>query len=413
VSDVVRTLTGYDSGSLPMKINLTDRFVAGAKADATVRSDFFDSTARGLSLRVSGTGVKSWCYHLTRNGKRERITLGSYPAIGLADARRLAVEARAALEGGEDPRDLVTARQRGAMTVSDLFDIYLTEHVQTNRRSPGEVERRLRKNILPVIGAVPLANIHRRDITRTVQPVLKRGAPLEATLVFADLRTMLRWGVRTGYLDHDPTIGMQKPASAKTGERVLSDEEIATLWNRLPQALPRSVTQQRILRLCLITGQRVGEIAGMRRTELNLETRAWSLPGSRTKNKHPHLVPLSDLAVRIIREAIADAGESPFVFPVGDTTASTNQVAHAAARGDFGIADWSPHDLRRTALTRMAEMGTPPIVLGYVANHRTTTHAGVTLAVYSKYNYESEKRQALEAWAARLLAIVGGGGANG
>ena len=292
------------------------------------------------------------------------------------------------------------------MTVSDLFDIYLTEHVRTNRRSPGEVERRLRKNALPVIGAVPVANIHRRDITRTVQPVLKRGAPLEATLVFADLRAMLRWGVRGGYLDHDPTIGMRKPASAKTGERVLSDEEIATLWNRLPQALPKSVTRQRILRLCLITGQRVGEIAGMRRTELNLEARTWSLPGSRTKNKHPHLVPLSDLAVGVIREAIADAGESPFLFPVGDTTASPNHLAHAAARGDFGIADWSPHDLRRTALTKMAEMGIPPIVLGYVANHRTTTKAGVTLAIYSKYSYENEKRQALEAWADRLLEIV-------
>jgi integrase len=395
-----------------MKINLTDRFVAGAKADATGRADFFDSTARGLSLRVSGTGVKSWCYHLTRNGKRERVTLGSYPAIRLADARRLAVEARTALEGGEDPRDLVTARQRGAMTVGDLLEIYLAEHVQTNRRSPGEVERRLRKNILPVIGAVTLANIHRRDITRTVQPVLKRGAPLEATLVFADLRAMLRWGVRGGYLDVDPTIGMQKPASAKTGERVLSDEEIAKLWNGLPRALPRSPTRQRIIQLCLVTSQRVGEVAGMRRTELNLDARTWSLPGSRTKNKHPHLVPLSDLAVRIIREAISDAGESPFVFPVGDATASTNQVAHAAARGDFGIADWSPHDLRRTALTKMAEMGIPPIVLGYCANHRTTTKAGVTLAVYAKYSYESEKRQALEAWAHRLLAIVGEG-ANG
>jgi integrase len=282
-----------------MKINLTDRFVAGAKANAAGRADYFDSTARGLSLRVSGTGVKSWCYHLTRNGKRERITLGSYPAIGLADARRLAVEARGALEGGKDPRDLVTARQRGAMTVNDLFEIYLTEHIRINLRTAIETERRCRKNILPVIGAVPLANIHRRDITRTVQAVLMRDAPIEATLVFANLRAMLRWGVRQGYLDHNPIIGMQKPASARVGERVLSDEEIRTLWNRLPVALPRSVTRQRILKLCLITGQRVGEIAGMRRAELNLEARTWSLPGSRTKNKHAHLVPLSRLAVGI------------------------------------------------------------------------------------------------------------------
>jgi integrase len=392
-----------------MKINLTDRFVAGAKADASGRSDYFDSTARGLSLRVSGTGVKSWCYHLTRNGKRERITLGSYPAIGLADARRLAVEARGAFEGGEDPRDLVMARQRGAMTVKDLFEIYLTEHVQTNLRSAVEMERRSRKNILPVIGAVPLANIHRRDITRTVQPVLNRGAPVEATLVFANLRAMLRWGVRGGYLDHDPTIGMQKPASAKIGERTLSTEEIHTLWHRLPHALPRSVARQRIIMLCLATAQRVGEIAGMRRSELDLEARTFFLPGSRTKNGSAHAVPLADLAVEIIREAIADAGESPFVFPVGESYASPNRLARAISRADFGIPRWSPHDLRRTALTKMAEMGTPPIVLGYVANHRTTTKAGITLQVYSRHDFAVEKREALERWAARLLAIVGQG----
>jgi integrase len=228
-------------------------------------------------------------------------------------------------------------------------------------------------------------------------------------LVFADLRAMLRWGVRQGYLDHNPIIGMQKPASAQVGERVLSDEEIRTLWNRLPVALPSSVTRQRILRLCLLTGQRVGEVAGMRLLELNLGARTWSLPGSRTKNKHPHLVPLSDLAVGIIREAIADAGESPFVFPVGDASASPNRLARAVARADFGLAHFSPHDLRRTTLTAMASMGVPPIVLGYVANHRTTTKAGITLAVYSKHTYESEKRTALEAWADRLLAIVGQG----
>jgi integrase len=217
---------------------------------------------------------------------------------------------------------------------------------------------------------------------------------------------MLRWGLRQGYVDHDPTVGMQKPASARVGERVLSNAEISSLWHGLPHALPNSVTRQRILKLCLVTGQRVGEIAGMRRTELNLDARTWSLPGSRTKNKNAHEVPLASLAVEIIREAITDAGESPFVFPLNNAPASPNRLARAVARADFGIARWSPHDLRRTALTKMAEAGTPPIVLGYVANHRTTTKAGITLAVYSKYSYEVEKREALNRWADKLLAIV-------
>ena len=85
-----------------------------------------------------------------------------------------------------------------------------------------------------------------------------------------------------------------------------------------------------------------------------------------------------------------------------------NEISKERPKGRFGIEPWSAHDLRRTALTGMARLGVAPIVLGHVANHRTTTRAGVTLAVYSQYTYDKEKRAALDLWAARLLAICGG-----
>jgi integrase len=128
-------------------------------------------------------------------------------------------------------------------------------------------------------------------------------------------------------------------------------------------------------------------------------------------------VPLSDLAIEIIKEAMADAGEDGPIFPCGDGSLSPAAVARTILRaneatkerplGRFGIAAWSAHDLRRTALTGMARLGVAPIVLGHVANHRSTTRAGVTLAVYSQYTYDREKREALELWADRLTAIVG------
>src|SRR5262249_28653028 len=156
---------------------------------------------------------------------------------------------------------------------------------------------------------------------------------------------------------------------------------------------PRSLECQRIIKLCLITAQRVGEVAGMVPAELDLKAREWRLPGVRTKNGHPHVVPLSDLAIEIIKEAMADAGKGAPLFPAGKgslppaAVARTIVRAHATSKerphGRFGIAPWSAHDLRRTALTGMARLGVAPIVLGHVANHRTTTRAGVTLAVYS------------------------------
>src|SRR5262249_43277763 len=151
---------------------------------------------------------------------------------------------------------------------------------------------------------------------------------------------------------------------------------------------------------------RVGEVAGILRSELDLKAREWRLPGSRTKNQYPHVVPLSGLAIELIEEALADAGRGEPVFPCGDGSLSPVAVARTILRanetsderplGRFGIASWSAHDLRRTALTNMARLGVAPIVLGHVANHRTTTRAGVTLAVYSHYAYDSEARGALD-----------------
>ena len=184
---------------------------------------------------------------------------------------------------------------------------------------------------------------------------------------------------------------MDAPSPTRWRDRVLNDAEIRRLWHVLPTALPRQIDCQRVLRLCLLTGQRVGEVAGMRRDELDLNTRTWALAGVRTKNGHPHSVPLSDPAVGIIEQALADAGDRPCLFAL-PPVAVARFVERAQAK--FGIMPaWVAHDLRRTALTQMAALGVEPVVLGHVANHRTTTRAGVTLSVYVKHSYDAEKRR--------------------
>jgi integrase len=400
------------------KVALTDRFVSHAKAQGVPQLDYFDEGVPGLALRVSSTGRKTWTFHYTSpgDGKRARLTLGTYPATTLANARGLATEARGSVEAGNDPR----TRTSGAMTVAALVQSYVEKHVAPLRTAT-EIERRIRKNIVPVIGTVKLADFHRRDVNRCVDPIVKRGSPIEAARAFEDLRAMLRWAVSRGDLDHNPIDGMKKPATSKPRERVLSEDEILALWMGLPTALANTPTCQRIIKLCLITGQRVGEVAGMRRGELDLKHALWSLPGSRTKNGHPHAVPLSDVAIGIIEEALAD-GDGTFVFPSDDSASGTvpprsiaKTLLHALKptkeyqKGRLGLTPFTPHDLRRTALTGMAKLGVAPIVIGHVANHRTTTKAGMTLAVYIQHQYEREKREALELWADRLAGIIGGG----
>jgi integrase len=376
-----------------MRVLLTDRFCQHAKS-AQPQTDYFDENVSGLALRVTKLGTKAWTFHYT-SGKRRRLTLGRYPALSLAAARTAATEAGTAIAEGRDPR------APGVMTVAVLSEAYIRSIQARGLRSAGEIERRVRKDILPIIGNVAIEVLHRRDVTRVLDA--KSAQPIAARRAFEDLRAMVRWAVSRGDLDHSPLDGMKGPAISKIRERVLSEEEIRTLWLALPMALPKA---QQIIKLCLVTGQRIGEVCGLQRSELDLAKGLWSLPGARTKNGHPHTVPLSGLAIEIIEEALTHTPASAqSVFAL-----SAPRVAESikAAQSRIRLAQWTAHDLRRTALTQMAALGIPPIVRGHVANHRTTTRAGVTLGVYDQYSYDKEKREALALWADRLRGIIDG-----
>jgi integrase len=373
-----------------MTVLLTDKFCSAIKSPK--RNDYFDSKTRGLMLRVTPNGVKTFVLqYLAPDGKRARLTLGRYPHLPLARARTMALENLSLLEEGTDPR----TGGGGARTVADLVTDYVRKRIH-NLRTVKQIERRLVKNVVPVIGGMPIEQVHRRDINRVLDAVVDRGAPIEAARVFEDTRAMFRWAVERGDLDHSPTGGMRKPATSKPRERALNDAELRTLWEGLPKALPRSKNVQHIIKVCLLTGQRVGEVAGMRRGELDLEAGIWTIPSSRSKNKRAHTVPLSDAAVAVITSVL----DGDYLFPgehgVGALPVHTVGCAIRRAQGRFGIAQWTAHDLRRTAVTNMAKLGVSPIVLGHVINHVSVTKAGVTLSVYSHYDYAKEKREALD-----------------
>jgi integrase len=397
------------------RITLTDRFVATTKVEGTDRADFFDARTPGLALRVTAGSRKTWTLHFTspRDGKRARLTIGTYPATSLADARRKVIESRALLQENppRDPRDVMVAAEGGAMTVAGLLPLYLAKpHRRTGqpRKSAQEIKRRFETNVLPVVGGTRLADLHRRDVNRVIAPIAVR-APTEAARVFEDFRGMVRWAVGQGYLDTNPMQVMEPPAKSRERTRALDEKEIRTLWHILPTALARSPDCQRIIKLCLVTGQRVGEVAGMRRLELDADNATWRIPSSRTKNGHEHLVPLSSLALEII----GTIEQEDDLFAVGGRSLPPAAVARTIARAHegegpsrFEIPRWSAHDLRRTVVSQIAKLGVPPIVLGHIINHRSVTKAGVTLSVYQQYDYEAEKRQALNLWADKLRAIV-------
>jgi integrase len=382
-----------------MQVELSDRFVAGAKP-----GDYFDSKMRGLQVRVAPTGVKSWSVIFTSptDGKRARLSLGRYPSTSLARARRLAGEAHGQIERGIDPR--AASGLATGMTVAMLAEAYLRKHVSTLRGSR-ELERRLRVDVLPVIGSVKLADLHRRDVHRFLDPIVERGAPVSARRVFDDFRAMVRWAVARGDMDSNPLSGARPPATSAPRERVLDDLEVGLLWRAWSTVFSEPMALA--LKLALATGQRIGEVCGLTLSEIDFTKSAWTIPASRAKNKHAHVVPLSDLALALIEEARTDGDDQLFKITAGRVAAILVE-----RRKLLPVKDWTSHDLRRTALTGMAKLGVDPLVLGHIANHRTTTRAGMTLAVYVRYDYGREKAAALDQWGERLAAIVGAGAAK-
>jgi len=357
-----------------MKVALTDRFCVSAKS-SEVQTDYFDAAVTGLALRVTSGGTRTWT--LLHGTPRRRVTLGRYPSLTLAAARARAIEVR---EG------------RSAGTVAALAETYLRSI--SGLRSRPEIERRLRRDVLPIIGHIPLDELHRRDITRVIDAKIE-AAPITARRVFEDVRAMVRWAVARGDLDHSPIDGLRGPAISKPRTRTLTDTEIKAVWHELYELRP---DVGRVVRFCLVTGQRVGEVTGLTATELDLPNRVWNIPAERSKNGHSHCVPLTTLALSILDEA----KENPCVFGV-----SRNVVSDIIWRYQPVAERFTAHDLRRTALTGMAKIGVAPIVIGHVANHRTTTKAGITLGVYVHYDFSNEKRDALTQWATRLQTIVG------
>jgi integrase len=217
-------------------------------------------------------------------------------------------------------------------------------------------------------------------------------------------------------IEATPVSGIEQPAEETPRERTLSADELRECW---PQFEALAYPFGPFLRLALLTGQRRSEVAGMRWDAVDLEAKTWTLASDETKGRRWHVVPLSDLAISILRAlprlTLPDSNKpSPYVFTTrGDVSISgfsvakrriDRRIATVREETDAGPMDsWGIHDLRRTAATEMGRLGVSEFIIGRVLNHAAK---GVTGKVYNRYEYLNEKRDALERWARYLESLV-------
>jgi integrase len=399
-----------------MQEALTDRAVQAVRPPESGRIEIADLRCAGLALRISSAGNRSWCFRFRdpATGKTTRATIGPYPAVGLADARKAADGLRKKVVRGVNPvqakrQDRAEAHRK---TFAALAERYLTEHAYRRKRprSAAEDERNLRKHVLPAWGKRPYESIARRDVIELLEAIVTAGTPIAANRVHAVVSTVFSFAVDCDLVQANPAARLRKRGVETRKTRVLSDDELRLFWRQcvLP---PVSHTVGLALRLCLLTGMRPGEVAGLRRTEvehLNNERAALTIAGERTKNGKAHYVPLAPLAVKTLQEAIGLAGNADRVFGVESHALSVAMRRLADRLPDAPGADtWhahspTPHDLRRTCATRLASLGVPGEDISAILNH-TPQH--ITKQVYDKYDRVREKRAALTAWAAALIAL--------
>ncbi|NQU72036.1 MAG: tyrosine-type recombinase/integrase [Rhodospirillales bacterium] len=388
-------------------MRFTDTTVKGIKPKAD-RFEVWQDGKTGLGIRVAPSGRKSWVYMYRFDGKPRRMTLGTYPKIGLADANLAHAKAQADIELGIDPGQKHVERrhaERNAETVADLVEEYLERHARPHKRSADADERALRKEILPIWGTRKAASITRRDIINLLDRIVDRGSPVSANRIHALVSRMFAFAVERDILGASPCVSIKRPAKETPRDRVLSPAEITTFWHGLDCMTPKV---RLALKLLFVTAQRREEVVCAPWSEFDLDEAVWSIPSTRTKNGTAHRVPLSELALKLLTDIRAANKDSQWLFPspVGDRPMAPDAVSHALRNnlGEIKLENVTPHDLRRSAVSMMTSLGINRLVAEKVINHKDRGVAGI----YDRFGYEGPKREALAAWGARLTEIVSG-----
>ena len=388
-------------------MTFTDRYLKSLKPK---EKQYYVREQRGFALRVLPSGVKTFLYIYTINGTRRQLNLGNYPHVSLADAHEKYLAVAKLLATGIDPQTPPPEPQPEpakpeVLTVSGLKALYV-KHIKSHlvARSVVQQERTLDKDVVPVIGDLPAAEIRRKDAIALVETVARR-APGQARNVIKTARSMYSFALARELVELNPFAGAGRavPVTApKARKRVLNDDEIRKVWAALNNGEIGRATL-----LILTTGQRPGEVTGMHRDEI--DGRWWTIPPERAKkNDRENRVYLTGLSKSLLA---LPANDYDHVFPVrgrgrgigADGSMRPSTLSHNLTDNDyFGLPRWTPHDLRRTMATGLARLGCPDEVIDEVLNHKKK---GI-ISVYNRHRYDREKRRWLILWARHLRKTV-------
>jgi integrase len=372
----------------------------------------FDDNLPGFGIRLRAGGKKTWIVQYRVGRQQRRLSLGAVSkAMNAKMAREAADRQLAKIKLGGDPqKEKTDLRRRPEDTLEAVAARFLrVREADLKPQSYQQIMLHLTQHWSP-LGDVSIRQISRSDIANQLAKIAEQRGRYAANRARATLSAFYNWAIGEALCESNRVVGTNRNDEAKR-DRVLGDDEVVGIWRAC-----HDDDYGRIVRLLLLTGQRRDEVGAMRRTEIDLQARKWTIPSERTKNSRPHEVPLSDATVNILKPAIRRAADldHELVFGVrgergfkgwGKAKLALDRRAAASSRRRLEAKPWRLHDLRRTAVTRMAELGILPHVVEAVINHVSGHKAGVA-GVYNLASYGPEKREGLDLWAAHIEALL-------
>ncbi len=359
----------------------------------------YHKSITGFGLRIRPTGHKSYIIiYKNRSEKTVKHTIGNAATMTLDEAENKAKTAIINIrENRTHQEDNYNLKK---LTLSKAFREYMIDYARTHSINKWykNIDTLFRKYVEPDIGAKLLHEIKKVEVYNCIQA---GGTPHVRRHIRAFLSSFYSWCVCLDYTERNLVKDIPKTERVKSRDRILSEEDLAIVWNN---SYKISSPFGECIRLLILSGQGRSEVAELEWDEIDFQQKIWKLPEHRSKNKHSHTIPLSDGMLEIISGL---TNQSKYVFEssvnTGNPINSFSKIADKL-RNISGVDDWCIHDLRRTVASGMAKIGILPHVIEAVIGHRSGAIKGVA-AVYNRYGYENEKRQALEQWGKYIAEI--------
>ncbi len=389
--------------------NFTDTYIKGLKP--TVKR-YEEYEGGGFGIRITPNGIKTWIYRYKIDGKTAKLTLGHYPTMSLANAKKKFTELRGLRRDGTTPKSHVEKeKQKENNTVEKLVQAWYTGYAEKFIKKPAQIKKQIDSYINPLLGKYPLDKIQTIDITKALDSIVAGGAPIYANRILSTIKQVFNYGVSRGSLSYNIASairardigGIEKPK-----ERFLTMNEIKILWQFLDtkNSSRMSFHTKMAIKLILLTGVRTAELRLAKWEDFDIERSLWTIPAENTKTSLIHKVHLSTQAIELLNELKKICNSGYVIYGTDNNLPLTeNALARAVSRiqGRVDIPKWTAHDLRRTFATQLGQtLRIDPVVIEKCLGHKMPK----IMATYNKNEMLPERKNALTQWGQYIETLV-------